>query len=132
VPVPPNATGAEPLLTPRDLRLLYVVAALGLLAIGLGTARRLGYWPGAGVTVVTVPSTPHPLDLNRAEWWELTELPGIGETRARAIIAARTARGGFRSVQELTDVPGIPPAVAKDLLQQNLVFVDPDREDAHE
>ena len=38
---------------------------------------------------------------------ELTHLPGIGEVLARRVIERRTARGPFRSVDELREVTGI-------------------------
>jgi comEA protein len=50
------------------------------------------------------------LDLNRASAGELMALPGIGEVRARAIIAWRDANGPFRRVDDLDSVRGIGPA----------------------
>ena len=38
---------------------------------------------------------------------ELETLPGIGEVRARAIVADREANGPFRIVEDLTRVKGI-------------------------
>ena len=50
---------------------------------------------------------PQRIDLNRAEAWLLEALPGIGETRARAIIAYREQYGPFHNTNELTKVKGI-------------------------
>jgi competence protein ComEA len=47
------------------------------------------------------------VNINVASIEELTVLPGIGESRARAIIALRDERGGFESVDELVEVKGI-------------------------
>lgn len=47
------------------------------------------------------------VDLNRATEGELCTLPGIGQTRAQAIIAYREANGGFRSIDEIQNVSGI-------------------------
>lgn len=47
------------------------------------------------------------VDLNRATEGELCTLPGIGQTRAQAIIAYREASGGFRSIDEIQNVSGI-------------------------
>jgi competence protein ComEA len=49
-----------------------------------------------------------PIDPNRADAATLETLPGIGPTRALAILATRE-RGPFRRVEELTRVPGIGP-----------------------
>jgi len=49
------------------------------------------------------------LDPNRADAATLEALPGIGATRAEAIVAGRAERP-YRSVAELGRVPGIGPA----------------------
>lgn len=51
-----------------------------------------------------------PVNLNTASEAELLRLPGIGPTKARAIVAYRQSRGSFASVEELVRVPGIGPA----------------------
>lgn len=60
---------------------------------------------------LNVPSSgsrqPQKLDINRAESWLLQALPGIGETRAQAIIDYRSRNGLFRHTYELTRVEGI-------------------------
>jgi competence protein ComEA len=55
-------------------------------------------------------AAPQKVDLNRAGGWLLQALPGIGETRARAIIDYRQQNGGFRYIGEITDVEGIGTA----------------------
>lgn len=55
------------------------------------------------------------VNLNTAGEAELLRLPGIGPTKARAIIAYRQARGPFASVAELAQVPGIGPATVANL-----------------
>lgn len=49
----------------------------------------------------------NPIDLNRASRAELRQVPGIGPTLADRIDAHRKERGGFASVEELGQVPGI-------------------------
>jgi competence protein ComEA len=56
-----------------------------------------------------------PLDLNRAGVEALSRLPGIGPVLAGRIVAVRRARGRFRSVDELLDVPGIGPATLENI-----------------
>ncbi len=47
------------------------------------------------------------IDLNRAETWLLEALPGIGESRAQAIIDYRQQNGPFSNIDELIKVEGI-------------------------
>jgi competence protein ComEA len=56
---------------------------------------------------------PRRIHLNRAAWYEWTLLPGIGEARARRIVDFRASRGGFRSVEDLDLVPGLPRGFAE-------------------
>ncbi len=58
--------------------------------------------PTAGET-----KQPQKVDLNQAEAWLLQALPGIGETRARAIVDYRRKNGPFRDTSELLKVEGI-------------------------
>ena len=51
------------------------------------------------------------VNVNIATVEELTMLPGIGESRAKAIVALREGRGGFGSVDELVEVKGIGEAM---------------------
>ena len=47
------------------------------------------------------------VNINTATAEELQLLPGIGEARAKAVIALRKKNGGFKSVDELVQVKGI-------------------------
>jgi len=53
---------------------------------------------------------PQKVNLNRAEVWLLQALPGIGETRAQAIIDYRQRNGQFGHISEITGVEGIGTA----------------------
>jgi len=55
------------------------------------------------------PSSAVPL--NRASALELEALPGIGPAKARAIVAYRELHGPFATLEALTQVRGIGPAV---------------------
>ncbi|MFA5317214.1 MAG: ComEA family DNA-binding protein [Dehalococcoidales bacterium] len=54
-----------------------------------------------------IEATPQRININRAEVWLLKTLPGIGDTRAEAIVNYRAQNGYFRNINELTSVPGI-------------------------
>lgn len=55
------------------------------------------------------------VNVNTADITQLCLLPGIGEAKAQAIIDHRQAHGPFQSVEDLTAVPGIGPAIAAGL-----------------
>lgn len=50
------------------------------------------------------------ISINSASAQDLTELPGVGEATAAAIVAHRESIGSFTSVEQLLDVKGIGPA----------------------
>jgi competence protein ComEA len=87
-----------------------VVALFAIVAIG-------GYWLDQVVLrgrVIDIekaaPLDPgFRVDINSAEWPELAQLPEIGESLARQIVAWRTVHGPFRDVSELRRVKGIGP-----------------------
>ena len=66
---------------------------------------------GAAPAAESRPSITGVVNLNTATRQELQLLPGVGEVRATAIVAARKQRGGFKKVDELLDVKGIGPAM---------------------
>ncbi len=49
------------------------------------------------------------LDLNRAAWFELAQLPGVGESLARRIVDYRENAGRPLRVRDLIAVKGIGP-----------------------
>jgi competence protein ComEA len=64
--------------------------------------------PAAGGGVAGAPTQPGvPLNLNVATLEQLDELPGVGPATAQKIIDYREQHGGFGSVEELGEVPGI-------------------------
>ena len=62
------------------------------------------------------------VNINRASKEDLVTLPGIGESRADAIIARREEKGTFTSIEEIKDVAGIGDGIfnrIKDLITVN-------------
>ena len=75
---------------------LAVAALVGLALLAPPVLAAGGDAPVIGVVNVNVASAE-----------ELQLLPGIGESRAQAILELRKQKGGFRSVEELAEVKGI-------------------------
>lgn len=55
------------------------------------------------------------VDINKADWPELAELPDVGETLARRIVDSRVAQGAFRDHNDLRRVRGIGPRTLEKL-----------------
>jgi len=51
------------------------------------------------------------VDLNKAETWLLQALPGIGEGKARMIVAYREKNGPLRSVDDLLKIEGFGESI---------------------
>ena len=47
------------------------------------------------------------VDVNRADWPEMVQLPGLGETLAKRIVADRQKHGPFQDIDDLDRVNGI-------------------------
>lgn len=65
------------------------------------------------------------IDINMADWPELSLLPGVGETRAQGIVAYRRQHGPFRSIDELQNVTGIGPKTMERLRPYVIVTAPP-------
>ena len=78
-----------------DGQQIIVPAAGAAGAAATGSAGGTGAAPG------------QPLNLNTATPEQLDQLDGVGPATAQKIVAYRQAHGGFRSVSELDQVPGI-------------------------
>jgi competence protein ComEA len=85
-----------------------------------GTAAAVAPTGGAGSAGAGGAATGPPISLNSATAEQLDTLDGVGPATAQKIIAWRTQHGGFRSVADLGQVPGIGPkklAALKDKVQ---------------
>jgi len=69
--------------------------------------------PTATVPATTTPAAPmasdyvYRIDINQADWPAWAQLPGIGETLARRIVAERESHGPFVSIDDLRRVKGV-------------------------
>lgn len=94
-------------------------AAIASGGIPSGIIDSASFGNGGGITVSAIGL----LDLNTATDRQLQALPGIGPSRARAIIAHREQHGPFVAAEELTAVAGIGPGIYGNL--QSLISVAP-------
>lgn len=53
------------------------------------------------------PASDGLVNINTADMSELCSLPGVGESRAKAIMQYREEQGAFGSIEEIQNVPGI-------------------------
>ena len=95
--------------------------------LGSGSVRRLERLSAPAAVESALPEEPSPseseepagpVDLNTADAEELMTLPGIGETRAKAIVAYREEHGSFTYVEDLIQVPGIGEGILEGLIDQ--------------
>ncbi len=68
---------------------------------------RLRAGSSAPTSGAAAPAEGQPLNLNTATLEQLDTLSGIGPTTAQKILDYRDERGGFGSVEELGEIPGI-------------------------
>jgi competence ComEA-like helix-hairpin-helix protein len=97
--------------------LLWVaLLVVALLAVMLAGRPLWNSWPQSDVTAYfAAVQTDGRIDLNRADTAALCTLPGIGKSRAAAILAWRQAHGGFTAVEELLQISGIGEEALKEL-----------------
>lgn len=65
--------------------------------------------PNKDDSISSVSQAIAPIDINKANAQELSELPGIGAKKAQAILKYRELNGNFLTVEELVNVKGIGP-----------------------
>jgi len=63
------------------------------------------------------PEAQRKLDVNQADAWMLTAIPGIGQALAERIVAYRDAQGALVDIEELARVDGVGERLFATLLQ---------------
>jgi competence protein ComEA len=116
VPYSQQTDDREPAPAPRwVLRRADQACVAGLLLLAM--TAMVGWWwsqGGASGRLIEL-NRPEPqvaefqVDINQADWPELIQLPGIGQTLAKRIVESRTAEGPFLDHGELQRVHGIGP-----------------------
>lgn len=66
-----------------------------------------GEWDVSGAVLETQEQEDSLININTADASKLCELPGVGESRAQAIIAYREENGPFTDITEIQNVSGI-------------------------
>lgn len=90
-----------------------------------GTGRSAPHLSGStGGSTKKAPTKP--VDLNTAGEKALLNLPGVGPSTAKAILAHRAAQGRFHTVEGLLQVKGIGPKKLESLRPYVLVTPDPE------
>lgn len=111
-PPPESPRNATP---PWLLKRADQAAVGGLVLVALvamaGWWLRQGGWQGRLIEIDRQPKLEARfiVDINRADWPELAQLPGIGRTLAQRIVASRDEQGPFVDHDELRRVRGIGP-----------------------
>lgn len=81
-------------------------------------AKPSGSTPTVPVFPVPVATLTLKFDPNSASEAELAEIPGIGATRAKAIVEDRQVHGDFSSCTDLERVPGVGPATVATIAER--------------
>ena len=106
----------------ESLATLFLITTL-LIGTGIKYASDQHWWlPETEVVDSDSESIKLKIDLNRAEWYELIILPGIGEKKARAIVEYRKGTGSFKNIEQLCGVNGIGTETVKRI--KDLVFIN--------
>ncbi|MDR4504777.1 MAG: helix-hairpin-helix domain-containing protein [Candidatus Scalindua sp.] len=107
----------------------YILVTSLLIGTGIKYTIERHWWlPETEIVDIDPESIKLKIDLNRAEWYELIILPGIGEKRAKTIIEYRKEKGSFQTLDQLSEVDGIGLGTVKKI--KELVFIKEQRKEA--
>ncbi len=91
--------------------------------IGLRFARD-NHWNLDPVRIISAENEgkSYQIDINSADWRELTLIPGVGQKKAIDIVKYRAKHGNFHSTDELRNVEGIGNSILDAI--KNMVVVN--------
>lgn len=117
----------ERLLNPTEQLAAAVLTAVALASVAFWWAWQGGA-TGRAIDVERAPAVPvsFVVNVNEADWPELSVLPGIGPVLAQRIVASREQDGPFRSVDDLRRVRGIGPITVERLRPHIAVLLSSD------
>ena len=112
----PTTTPGRPLLKPSDQNILLGITT-GLLVLMCGQWLYRGGHQGKLIEIDRAPPlhAEFQVDVNKADWPELIQLPGLGEVLAKRVLADRVDNGPYHDVDELVRVNGIGPRTLEKL-----------------
>lgn len=112
VPLKPDAKSRQPLwlLRRNDQAIIGTLVIVALAALAFVWWLRGGF-EGRLVRYDELHGAPirFELDINTADWPEISELPHIGPVLAKRIVAHRQQHGPFQRLEDLRQVRGIGP-----------------------
>ena len=113
-------------LSRREKLFLALAAAAALVCVGLAVwcSAPLAAPASSGLAAAERPLMDAArVDLNTAGPVALQTLPGVGEQRAKALIAYRLEHGPFDRVEDAAQVPGIPAEAVAQWQAEGLAYV---------
>lgn len=90
------------------LGIVCLCTAVGGLSVAQAkTAVATAQHPASAASSSTKGSLSYPVNINTADASTLATLPGVGTSRAKAIVSYRQAHGNFKSIDDLAGVRGV-------------------------
>lgn len=126
--IPENSDPSEasdiPLLSRSEQIVIAVAAFFALLSMAVYYLVT-GGWNGGWIAIERAAPlhAEFKVDINAADWPEMSQLPEIGEVLARRIVDSRNKEGSFREVDDLQRISGIGPRTME-LIRPYLLPID--------
>ena len=89
---------------------------------GSGTASKT---ESAKTAPQPTPTVIYPININTASQSLIEELPGIGPTKAQAIVSYRQEHGPFQKIEDIVNVPGIGDGLLSQIKDLIAIIDDP-------